>query len=472
MKRRTLLTGGHVLTMDPALGTLPTGDVLLEGERIAAVGTSLPVVDAEVVDVRGRIVAPGMIDTHRHTWQSLVRGLCTDWTLADYFYGVRLAVSPAYTAEDVHLGNRLGAVEALDAGVTTILDFSHCNNTPDHADAAVTGLRDAGIRAAFCYGFFESNPLAPPHFAAHEQRVADFERIADAYFAADGGLLTLGVALTELGVVPFSHTRAEIEVARRREALIATHMACVWGMPSGFDELATAGLLGPDQVHIHCNTLTDAQWTVLAASGAKVSISVETELNMGMGRPVFGACAAHGVLPTLSCDVVSLNSGDLVSQIRQGLGFTRWAETEALNLRGRDPRVVTTTAAQALEWSTVNAADALGMSERIGSISPGKQADLIVVGGPGIGQHPALDAAGTMVFQTTPADVRDVLVAGRFVKRDGRLIDHDLPDLLGRADAAAARILRRVQDAVPSFPGTPEDGFELNAALATANLRA
>ena len=173
-RHRIMLRGGTVVTMDPQLGTLPRGDVLIEDGVIAAVAPDLSVDEAEIVDVTGHIVAPGMIDTHRHTWQTQLRALCADWTLADYLFGIRLGVSPAYLAEDVQLGNHLGALDALNSGVTTILDFSHCNNTPEHADAAITGLRDAGIRAVFGYGFFESNPMQPPHFTDHAFRVADF----------------------------------------------------------------------------------------------------------------------------------------------------------------------------------------------------------------------------------------------------------------------------------------------------------
>lgn len=143
-RHRVVLRGGTVLTMDPHLGNLPRGDVLIEDGVIAAVAPDLSVDETETVDVTGHIVAPGMIDTHRHTWQTQLRALCADWTLADYLFGIRLGVSPAYLAEDVHLGNHLGALDALNSGVTTILDFSHCNNTPEHADAAITGLRDAG----------------------------------------------------------------------------------------------------------------------------------------------------------------------------------------------------------------------------------------------------------------------------------------------------------------------------------------
>ncbi len=159
--QRTLIRGGHVLSMDPAIGELPQGDVLIEDGVITAVEPSVGDVDAEVIDATGHIVAPGLIDTHRHTWQTQMRALCADWTLTDYLFGIRFSVSPAYTAEDVHLGNLLGAVDALESGVTTILDFSHCNNTPDHADAAVTGLRDAGIRAVFGYGLLREQPDGP-----------------------------------------------------------------------------------------------------------------------------------------------------------------------------------------------------------------------------------------------------------------------------------------------------------------------
>lgn len=443
---RTLIRGGHVLTMDPALGDLPSGDVLVEDGVITAVAPSLPVTDAEVIDASGHLVLPGLVDTHRHTWQSLVRGICGDWTLGDYYFGIRLAISPAYTADDVRLGNRLGALDALNAGVTTLLDFSHCNNTPDHSDGAVLGLRDAGIRAAFCYGFFESSPEAT-RFGDHAARLADFHRIADTHFASDG-LLTLGVSLSELYGLPWDRTVAELAAARERRALVVNHTGCVWGsvLTGGIAELDADGLLGPDIVHVHCNALDDAEWEALARSGGKVSISVETELNMGMGRPVFERCRRHGLAPTLSADVISLNSGDLWHEMRFGLGLTRWEATEATNRAGAMPERVTTTAREALAWTTVNAADALGLGDRIGSLTPGKRADLQLVGGGSVEQHPRIDPYGTLLFQTTAADVRTVLVDGRVVKRDGVLTGVDLPRLTAEADAAAEAILGRVRE--------------------------
>jgi cytosine/adenosine deaminase-related metal-dependent hydrolase len=252
---------------------------------------------------------------------------------------------------------------------------------------------------------------------------------------------------------------------------VVSHTGCVWGscVTGGIRELDAAGLLGPDIVHVHCNTLDDDEWTALARSGGKVSISVETELNMGMGRPVFERCRRHGLAPTLSADVISLNSGDLWHQMRFGLGFDRWDATHAANLAGRMPETVTTTARDALTWTTVNAADAMGMGDRIGSLTPGKRADLVLVGGPSFETSPRPDVVGSLVFQTAGADVRTVLVDGRVVKRDGVLVDHDLRSLTRQAEAACGSVLQRVADDGRTLPGTPENGWELMEPLFQAN---
>ncbi|NEM05500.1 amidohydrolase family protein [Geodermatophilus normandii] len=469
-QQRTLVTGGHVVSMDPAIGDLPVGDVLVEDGVIVAVAPSVPAGDAEVVDATGHVVLPGLIDTHRHTWQSIVRGICADWTLGDYYFGIRLAISPAMTPEDVRLGQLVGGADALNAGVTTLLDFSHTNNTPEHSDAAVTGIRESGVRAAHCHGFFESRP-AEPRFGTHADRVRDFARLAEQHFPGRDGLVTLGVSLSEVFGQPWQQTVDELTLAREYGALVVSHTGCVWGscVTGGIRELDAAGLLGPDIVHVHCNTLDDDEWTALARSGGKVSISVETELNMGMGRPVFERCRRLGLAPTLSADVISLNSGDLWHQMRFGLGFDRWDATHADNLAGRMPETVTTTARDALTWTTVNAADAMGMGDRIGSLTPGKRADLVLVGGPSFETSPRPDVVGSLVFQTTVADVRTVLVDGRVVKRDGVLVDHDLRSLTRQAEAACEGVLQRVADNGQTLPGTPENGWELMEPLFQAN---
>jgi len=331
----------------------------------------------------------------------------------------------------------------LNSGVTTILDFSHSINTPEHADAAIEGLDQAGVRAIFGYGFFESSPNAPAYFSGPEERIKDFHRIAATYFSSDRGLLSLGVSLNEQGMVPFEYTRAEIEAARAHNALIVTHTLGLPGRSSGVAELAEAGLLGPDQVHVHCNGLPEQDWVELARAGAKLSISPEPELNADLGAPPFTQCERHGVKPTISCDSLYSTPGDLLTQVRIGLGFKRWLDVEANTLAPREPAKPKTTAYEALGWCTVNAADAVGLADHIGSLTPGKQADLIMVGGSSFSLHPQLHPAGTVVYGTSPSEIRTVMVNGKLVKHNGALIDHDMTALALQADRAAEQIIER-----------------------------
>jgi cytosine/adenosine deaminase-related metal-dependent hydrolase len=468
---RVLLRGGAVVSMDPEWGTLERADVLVEGGRIAAVAPDVGDVDADIVDTTGMIVAPGLVDTHRHTWQTQLRGLCADWTLTDYFNGVRLLASPCYGPDDVRLGNRAGALEAVDAGVTTILDFSHCMNSPDHAEGAVEGLVSSGIRALHCHGFFESAPLASG-FADHGARRRYFEQLAAS--GRFGDRVRLGVALTETGLIPWSDTVAEITAARAAGVPMAAHTGCLWGsrVTGGILDMEAGGLLGPDQVHVHGNTLRPDEWRALAGAGAKVSTSPETELNMGMGALAIAPCVAHGMAPTLSCDVVSLNAGDLFTQMRLALASVRQADNEPINRAGAMPARLTFRAADALTWATGNGADALGLGDRIGSVTPGKEADLMVVGGPAFGAWPVVDPEASLVFQTSAAAVRHVLIGGRWAKRDGVLVGVDTAALRRDVEVSAAGILTRMRARSPQLPPAPLFDAATIEEFAAANFAA
>ena len=470
-ENRIVIRGGYVITMDEKLGDLPAGDVLVEGRRIVEVARSVDVPDARVIDARGTVVIPGLVDTHRHTWQTQMRAICADWTLGDYFLGIRLAISPGYTADDVYVGNYLGAIEAIESGVTTLLDFSHCNNSPQHSDAAVKGLTDAGIRALHCYGFFAS-AWENAAFPNHATRLADFERVSRAY-SSKGSLITIGSALTEIATIPWNETSAEIATTRRLGARMVLHTGCAWGSVAtmGIKEMNAARLLGPDQVHVHCNNLDETEWMMLAAAGAKVSISPETELNMGMGHPVFDQCRRYGIHPTLSCDIISLNSGDLFSQMRLGLAHARCADNDVANRRGAMPESLTFTARDALRWGTMNGAEASGMESTIGSLTPGKDADIVVIGGSeSMRFRPRVDPVGSVVFQTSAHDVRDVLIAGQLMKENGKLVGVDLRATLERGERSAAAVLERVHKSTPQLPPRSASPFEAMEKRLRQNL--
>ena len=211
--RRTLIRSAHILTMDPALGDFEAGDILIDGEQIGAVGRSLAVENADIIDATGMIAIPGFVDTHRHVWQTQLRTVATDWTLFRYFTQMRSIYSSFYAPGDAYLGNLAGACEALNAGITTVIDHSHIMNSPEHADEAVRGLRDAGIRGIFCYGLFP-NPAQHPFRMALDPawRFDDARRLRRETLSSDDALLTMGLAPSEVEATPFDTSCAEIRL--------------------------------------------------------------------------------------------------------------------------------------------------------------------------------------------------------------------------------------------------------------------
>ena len=400
-----------------------------------------------------------------------MRAICADWSLNEYFRGIRMTISPRYGPEDVHVGNWAGALEALNAGVTTILDFSHCMNTPDHADEAVRGLRDAGVRGVMAYGYYPS-PVPEPRFAEHAQRLADARRVRERHFSASHDLLSMGIALTEVGLLPWEQTRAEVESARELDALLTAHTGCVWGsqLTLGIRELDAHGLLGSDQVHVHCNTCSGEELDLLAQAGAKVSSTPETELQMGMGRPILRAALARGMAPTLGCDIISNNSGDLFAQMRIGLAAQRQFDNEPSLAQDTAVESLSLTVRDALGFVTVNGAAALGLGDRVGSLTPGKQADVVVLRPTGFALWPVNDPVAAVVLQASAADVDTVLVAGRIVKRNGALVGVEPAAVRGALEASRDRVLGAVRAAGPVLPEAPEGFAEALAAMAEANL--
>jgi 5-methylthioadenosine/S-adenosylhomocysteine deaminase len=286
MPKRVLLRGGHVLSMDPEIGDVYGGDVLLEDDRIAAVGPALDPGDAEIVDASSCIVMPGFIDSHRHTWETVIRGIAPDVSLAGYFDVVLDQLAPAYRPGDVYAGNYLGSLEAIDAGVTTVLDWSHINNTPEHADEAIRGLRDARLRSVYCYG----NPntsLADWWYTSTLKAPEDIRRVREQYFSSDDGLLTLAMGTRGPGFCTEEVVRHDWELARDVGAPISVHvgMGPFAGRFSMVKQLDDLGLLGPDTTYIHCNYLSDEEIQLIADTGGKVSIAPTVEMIMGHGTP-------------------------------------------------------------------------------------------------------------------------------------------------------------------------------------------
>jgi 5-methylthioadenosine/S-adenosylhomocysteine deaminase len=443
---RMLFRGGHVISMDPDVGDLHGGDVLVEGERIAGVGVGLDAGDAEIVDASGCIVIPGFIDSHRHTWETVIRGIAPDVSLAGYFDVVLDQLAPAYRPEDVYAGNYLGSLEAIDAGVTTILDWSHINNTPDHADEAIRGLQDARLRAVYCYG----NPntsLAAWWYDSELEAPEDIRRVRSRYFSSEDGLLTLAMGTRGPGFCKPEVVKHDWELARDVGAPISVHvgMGPYAGRFSMVSQLDALGLLGPDTTYIHCNYLSDEEFRLVADSGGKVSIAPTVEMVMGHGTPPTAKALAHGLRPSLSVDVVTTVPGDMFTQMRFVFASDRLLAHEAAFAAGNEEEPVLLSSRDVLEFATIEGARVCGLEERTGSLTPGKQADLVLIRGDDSNTYPVIDPVSTVVLQADTRNVDTVVVAGTILKRGGRLVGADLARARGLAASSLEHLLRHTQ---------------------------
>ena len=427
MPKRVVLRGGHVLSMDPEIGDVFGGDVLLEDDRIVAVGSSLEVGDAEVVDATNCVVMPGFIDSHRHTWETVIRGIAPDVSLAGYFDVVLDQLAPAYRPEDVYAGNYLGSLEALDAGVTTVLDWSHINNTPEHADEAIRGLRDASLRAVYCYG----NPntsLADWWYTSTLEAPEDIRRVRDQYFSSDAGLLTLAMGTRGPGFCTPEVVRHDWELARDVGAPISVHvgMGPFAGRFSMVKQLSDMDLLYPETTYIHCNYLSDEEFQLIADSGGRISIAPSVEMTMGHGTPPVTKALAVGLRPSLSIDVVTTVPGDMFTQMRFAHAQARLLAHEAAFAAGNEEEPVLLTTREVLEFATIEGARVCGLEDRTGSLTPGKQADVVLIRLDDTNTYPVIDPVSTVVLQADTRNIDTVFVAGKVVKRDKQLVGADL----------------------------------------------
>jgi cytosine/adenosine deaminase-related metal-dependent hydrolase len=449
MTGRLVVRNGRVLTLDPALGELARADVLVENGLIRDIRPGLRVDDAEDLDVAGMLVSPGFVDVHRHVWQTQLRTLAVDWTLFDYTCRTRFGYAALYEPDDVWLGNHVGALEALDAGITTLVDHCHVMNSPEHADEAVRGLADAGIRGVFCYGLFPNPTLDPYHVDLEPGwRLDDARRVRARHFPSDDARLVMGLAPREVTAIPFEATCAELRFGRELGARrISCHVAM--GLYDRGDRLvgrlADAGMLGDDVLLVHGAALADDELRAVALAGAAVAVTPETELQMGMGRPLTVRGPEFGVRAGLGVDVVSGASADMFGQMRLALQAERAMRHEHA---AGPPRRLDVSARRVLELATRGGAEALGLEHRIGRLALGTRADLICTRTDAVGMVPATDAVGTLVLNATARDVDTVIVDGRVVKRGGALVGVDWARLSARLAASS----RRITEAFAAIP--------------------
>jgi cytosine/adenosine deaminase-related metal-dependent hydrolase len=432
--RPVVFRGGTVLTMDDRKTVLKDADVLVVGERIEAVGHALDVPEGTVeIDAGGGIVLPGMIDTHRHMWQTAMRGYGADWTLTQYFVWYYLEHGKTFRPEDVYAGNLLSAVESLDAGVTTTVDWSHGLQTPQHADAAVDALEEVPGRFVLAYG----NIQAGPWEWATSPELRDFVRRR-----IDGkDLLGFQLAFDVTGDPQFPE-KAAFEAARELGVGVTTH-AGVWGATNdaGIRLMYDNGFMTPETVYVHAATLSADSYQRIAATGGSVSVSTESEQSCGQGYPPTWVLRSHDIPVSLSMDTSVWWSGDLFSAMRSTLGADRSREHLEAHAKGDTVTHCHLRADQVVEWATRGGAKALGLEDKVGSIEVGKRADVVLIKNDSSpSMFPLLNPYGHVAFQAQRGDVHTVVVNGRVVKHDHRLVGIDLAKVRRTVEATVEHL--------------------------------
>ncbi len=450
MERDVLIRGGTVVTVDSAFGTIAGGDVLVRDGRLAEVGRLTAPAGAETVDATGMIVMPGLIETHWHMWSSLGRNFVND---GFEYFPAKWASAAHYTADDFYRSVRLGLVEAANAGITTVHNWSHNTRTPSHADAELSAHRDVRIRARYAYGHRDALPV---------DEVLDFtdiDRVAREWFGGDGafdGLVHLGVNLRGPDLGDMDVFDREMADARARRLPVAIHT--VQGRSTAVDavELERKGYLGPNFLIAHFLAATAADRAALARAGTPLSYAVHSELRLGDAgdaRAALLEMLAAGVNVSFSIDATSIAPVDLFQamNVAWNLGIP-WQGSPTAGL----PAL---TFERCVAIATINGARALGLGEVTGSLSPGKAADILLVRAGDINVAPLAAVESAIVRAATPANVDSVLVGGRWVKRGGELIGIDVGEVVRDATASAEQIRERAggrlaAELVADLPGT------------------
>ncbi len=422
--RRVLIKGGMVLSMDDAVGNFARGDVLVEGPKIVQIAAQIDPGDAAVIDAAGKIVMPGFVDTHHHQFETGLRSSLPDAILVpdgqpentiNYYETMLQNYSQHYRPEDVYINELYGGLAQLDAGVTTVMDVSQIHHSPEHSDAVVKGLQDAGRRAVFGYfeGWWEGN-----------QYPGDAVRLRSDHFSSDDQLLTMVMG----GEIYIPGYENAWKVGRELDLQIALHVVGTFGMAPTFDELAKSGAFGPDNIFIHMTGISDFAWKTAADAGSHVSLSVPIEMHMRHGQPPIQRALDLGMGLSLSSDVECTMSADFFTQMRGLITLQRMNVNDAaLGGAAEYPKLMR--CMDAIRHATIEGAKGLRLDHKTGSLTPGKEADIILLDAEAINVAPVNNVPGAVVTLMDRSNVDTVMVAGQIRKWQGKLLGHDMAKL-------------------------------------------
>jgi len=421
-----LLRGGYVLTMDPNLGDF-VGDVLIRRDAIEAVGPDIsahPGADWAVLDVSGQIVLPGLVDSHVHAWEGAIRGIAPDADFGSYMAITHGGIAKHMSPDDLAAGQLVTIAQALNGGVTTIVDNSHNSRSAAHSDAAIAALRSAGIRAVHAVG-------SPTASGAGTQLPADLLRLRDKYFSSTDQLLTLRMFDVTPSVESWTF-------AAEHGFDVVAEMG-VW--IANLDALLATRLMGAGHTYNHCTGLTADQWRLIAESGAAVNMVPRSDSQFGLGAfiPILTANRL-GLQEGISCDNELSYGYDMFTEMRtlvtiqRGLSFGAEFAGEADVPDRYGPR-------DALRAATVGGALNAGLSDTVGSLTPGKKADVVVLDLDQVPTRPFGSIAGTVVNFAGVGNVDLVFVDGLVRKCFGQLVGTAYDAVVAEAERSRESLL-------------------------------
>ena len=426
-ERRILIKGGVVLSLDRQVGDFARADVLIEDGKIREVRPDIAVSGdgAAVIDAGRRIVVPGFIDTHHHFYQGLLRNILTNGLLnPDYNRDISATLTPAYQPSDVYAGALVTALGMIDMGTTAAVDTSQVSHTPEHTDAGIKALQDAGIRAVYAY-WRGAGPAA--------KYPDDVARLRQTYFSSQDQLLTLALGAT---LDPKVFTFA------RQAGLRTVSHGVSNASERTLMELGRAGLLRPGDEYIHCTQLSDEAWRLIKDTGGRVSLAAPIEMAMGHGMPGIQGALDHGIRPSLSSDVDATMAQDPFTIMRTTFTLQRLMVLQRAS-RGEKDLPPLLTCRDVLEFATTEGARCADLDRKVGTLTPGKEADIVLLAADRINVWPLNNAPGAVVNVMNPGNVETVLIAGKIKKWRGSLVGVDLPRVLRMVEEARDNVLRR-----------------------------
>lgn len=418
-----------MLLFDPEVKWLADGDVHIRQGEIAAVGPSVEAPEAEEIDARALIVMPGLIDTHWHLWNSLLRALCSTEPQRHYFPTLA-RYGPLFQPGHTYWATRLALAEAVNGGITTVADWAHNVRGPESADASLRAHVDSGLRTRLYYSYCEGQG------ASQVMDLDDVRRVKEQWIDSGRAPLTsLGVGLRNPATHPDLDWRQEWGVARELGLPLSTHVADR-SEADVIVRLASEGWLGPDLQLVHGIDVTPDERKLLATEHCSLSVTPWTELLIGFGYPDIAGMIEDGITTSLATDTVALSgSADLFSVMRAALSI---AHASARREDGLSPERV-------LRMATIDAARDLGLEEVTGSLSPGKRADVIALRRDAINTAPCVDPVNLAVLAAQPSNVDLVIADGRVLKRDAVLLSTDTREIAERATRNFADLVARAQ---------------------------